>query len=103
MGDARAPPATPSKPSIPLAILGAAIVVLNLWIWAKSSEVLYLIAAVSFAALTPGFYFSPISFRKSFMANAQAIRATKQPGWVAGSTITGSALLFASLAVGWLG
>jgi hypothetical protein len=88
---------------MPLAILGAAIAVLNLWLWAKSSEVSYLIAAVSFAALTPGFYFSPISFRKSFMANAEAIRTSRQPGWVAGSTIAGFALLFASLAVRWLG
>lgn len=103
MGNAQALPATPPKPSIPLAILGAAIAVLNLWLWARSSEVSYLIAAVSFAALTPGFYFSPISFRKSFMANAEAIRTTKQPGWVAGSTIAGCALLFASLAVRWFG
>jgi hypothetical protein len=103
MDDTQALPATPPKPSIPLAVFGAAIVMLNLWIWSKSSDVSYLIAAVSFAALTPGFYFSPISFRKSFMANAEAIRTTKQPGWVAGSTITGFALLFASLAVRWLG
>lgn len=103
MGDAQALPATPSRPSMPLAILGAAIAVLNLWLWAKSSEVSYLIAAVSFAALTPGFYFSPISFRKSFMANAEVIRTSRQPGWVAGSTIAGFALLFASLAVRWLG
>jgi hypothetical protein len=53
--------------------------------------------------LTPGFYFSRISYRRSFIANAEAIRTTRQPGWVAGATITGLALLFASLAVRWLG
>jgi hypothetical protein len=103
MGHAKALPATPPKPSIPLAMFGAAIAVLNLWLWARSSEVSYLIAAVSFSALTPGFHFSPISFRKSFMANAEAIRTTKQPGWVASLTITGFALLFASLAFRWIG
>lgn len=103
MEDTQSLPATSPKPSISLAIFAVAIVVLNLYIWAKSSNVSYLIAAVSFAALTPGFYFSPISLRKSFMANAEAIRTTKQPGWVAGSTIAGFTLLFASLAVRWLG
>jgi len=103
MEDAQALPATPPKRSIPLAVLGAALVLLNLWIWAGNSNFSYFIAAVSFAALTPGFYFSPISFRRSCMANAEAIRTIKQPGWVAGSTIAGFALLFASLAVRWLG
>jgi hypothetical protein len=103
MEDAQALPATTPKPSIPLAVFGAALVLLNLWIWVGNSNASYLIAAVSFAALTPGFYFSPIRFRRSFLANAEAIRTIKQPAWVTGSTIAGLALLFASLAVRWLG
>ena len=102
MEDSQGLPPSPPSSSVALAVFAAAIVVLNLWTWVKSSDVSYLISAAAFAALAPGFYFSPIRFRKSFKANAEAIRTIKQPGWVTGSTLAGVALLLASLTLRWL-
>lgn len=87
------------RPSAALALAAIAIALLNLWAWIQSSNVAYLISAAAFAALAPGFYFSPISLRKSFKASAEAIRKLERPPW--GVTVGGLALLLAGLAVRW--
>ncbi|MET1081474.1 MAG: hypothetical protein ABWY12_00205 [Burkholderiales bacterium] len=100
MDSSREQPASARRPSLVLA-LAFAIVFLDFWVWNQTSSIAYLVSAAAFAALAASFCFSPISLRKSFTENAEAIRSVRQPSWVTGSGIFVLVLLFIGLAMRW--
>ena len=91
--------ASRSRVPIAMALIAVALVLINLWTWAKTSNLSYLVAAAAFAAMGPSFFFSPLDVRKSFKENEAVIGEIERPAWVTGLTLVGVLLLVTSVAM----
>jgi len=82
-------------PGVALGIMG---ITLNAISWVHSGQLSHLLGALAFAAITPAWYFTPISFTGPLSSNWKR-RRLPMPRWAQILALTGFVLLGASFVV----
>lgn len=84
-----------------MAAFGVVLAAPSFVAWVGSGQLPHLLGAVAFAAITPCWYFLPISWSGPFREQLMR-RPERFPKWVQVSTALGMVALFTSVALRWL-